>query len=92
MLYDEEIHYSAALSTSIFLIQPTKFLCYGFLVYISAVFLEIRFWNVQLLRVSSRTVVTTEGDQRQTNIMLLKQFHAPNFVVLTMNTKNLDSQ
>lgn len=45
-----------------------------------------------VLRESSRTVVTTEGDQRQTNIMLLKQFHAPNFVVLTMNKKNLDSQ
>lgn len=42
MLYDEEIHYSAALSTTIFLIQQTKLLCYGFLVYISAMFLEIR--------------------------------------------------
>jgi len=85
MLYDEEIHYSAALSTSIFLIQQTKFLCYGFLVYISAVFLEIRFWT-------ATRVVTTEEDQRQTNILLLKQFHAPHFVVLTMNKKNLDSQ
>lgn len=85
MLYDEEIHYSAALSTSIFLIQQTKFLCYGFLVYISAVFLEIRFWT-------ATRVVTTEEDQQQTNILLLKQFHAPHFVVLAMNKKNLDSQ
>lgn len=61
MLYDEEIHYSAALSTSIFLIQQKKLLCYGFLVYISAVFLEIRFWNVQL---SATRVVTYRRHNR----------------------------